>query len=142
MNKVARILLNFLLPPGIAALLGIAGIALYATGQTDWGSTLLLIPYAYAFAAIPSLVHVAIMERYYLRGGMIVGTRTLRVSSVSGLFAGLLVFLCLFAVAGGSVLKLEVFWIYPVLGAATGAITALVILVLSILYKKAVRRTA
>jgi hypothetical protein len=126
MKTAPRVLANLLFPPGIAVLLlwSVGGIF----GE-KFPSFVRAILVAYIVAAIPSVIHAFAMERFYRRGVLPTRMSAVGISALSGLFAGILVaaiFLTVFPLS--SALKL---WPYPLVGTATGAIVALLILALS-----------
>jgi cation transporter-like permease len=124
--KATRIILNLLLSPGLAVLLLVIPVSVYARQSPGLQIVTTMLLYGYAFATIPSVVHVFIMEYFYRRGLDPAGKKAIGMSAASGLFAGLLVLLIIVAVFRESDWK--ILWLsYPLWGAATGAVTAVVI---------------
>ena len=133
MKKTQRILANLMLPPCVATLLLLVPLVLLGR-VPPWKEVAVVMIYGYAFAAIPSAIHAIVMERFYRRGLLPTQGRAIGASTVSGLFAGLMVSIIL-AVASSS-FSLEKLWVYPLLGAATGAVVALLILSVSRAHQK------
>lgn len=127
MKKTPRIILNLLLPPTIAAVLLYAVISIGSGELVDWRYGAAMVIYAYVFGSAPSVTHTLTMEFFYRRGLQPRQWKAVLISAVSGTVSGLLVVVCV-AIAFGVLSSLaQAFLIYPALGTATGAVTALVI---------------
>lgn len=130
MMKVYRVVINLLLPPGIAATLIVGPPSLYSWKLPDWRTVIDVLFFAYLLAGIPSVIHTWIMEYFYRHGLLPSERKAVGVSSLSGLFAGFLIPF-IFAVTFSHSDFLSLFLYYPALGTATGAVTALMILFVS-----------
>jgi hypothetical protein len=133
MKKTPRIVANLLLPPCVATLLLVIPVVLWGS-IPPWKDVAMVMLYGYAFAAIPSAVHAIVMEQFYRRGLLPTQGRAIGASTGSGLFAGL--FVAIILALASSFSRWKTLWVYPLLGAATGAIIAVVILVISHAQKK------
>jgi hypothetical protein len=131
MARAPRILANLLLPPPVAALSLFLFTAVFGSEVPRWRDLALVILCAYVFAAVPSVIHTILMERFYRRGLLPTERKAIIISSGSGLFAGFLVAIIFTVDLSHSFSALPRLWPYPLLGAVTGAIVALLILVIS-----------
>lgn len=121
MSAVSRVILNLLLPPGIAACLLIAIISAIAREVPDRRVAGAVLVYAYLFAAVPGIGHAIVMERFYRRCFPPRPKGSIVRSAISGLAAGAAV-----SVMFGAV-DFKLLGVYSALGAISGALTAFVI---------------
>jgi hypothetical protein len=134
MEKMPRILANLLLPPIIAILLLLSVLVVAEAKIPSAREIAFVLLYAYAFAAVPSIIHTIVMERFYRRGLHPTQGRAVWVSTVSGALGGLIVAIVLAVASSSSVF--EKVWFYPFLGAASGAVIGLLIRTISHAPKK------
>lgn len=124
MRPPARFCLNLLAPPALAVLLLVAlGSLVGASSFRALASMPAMLAIAYLYAGLPSLVHACILHFTYRRGLAPQSGRALALSTLNGLLAGLAIAL-FFATAGGGGAT-DGPWIMVPVGAATGAINAL-----------------
>lgn len=127
MKKIPRVLLNLLLPPGVAAVLLAGAMSIVQAELMDLRYAALLSLYAYAFASVPCVTHTLTMEFCYRRGLLPTRWKAVAFSTVSGAISGVLVVVG-FGIRFGVLADLKsAFLIYSALGAATGAVTAIII---------------
>ena len=127
MKKTPRIILNLLLPSAVAVVLLYGVVSIMSGELPNWRYGAAMVIYAYVFASAPSITHTLTMEYCYRRGLQPRQWKAVLISAVSGTVSGLLVVGCM-AIAFGEYPGLDqAFLIYPALGTATGAVTALVI---------------
>jgi RsiW-degrading membrane proteinase PrsW (M82 family) len=131
MKKFRRIALNILLPPALAVALLIGAISLVALEMPDWRLGTAALLYAYVFASIPSVTHALTMEFFYRHGLHPKEKKAVVISTLSGAVSGVLVIVCAALVFRAFSDLASAFFIYPTLGAATGAVTAIVIMALT-----------
>jgi hypothetical protein len=127
MKRSHRVLLNLFLPAPVAVLLLVGATSIYSREIPDWPLTVTFFIVAYIFAAIPSIIHVFIMECYYRRNLSPSLKQTIGVSALSGLFAGVLMATFFSFDRGASGFDFTLLWLYPSLGTVTGAIIAWII---------------
>lgn len=122
MRRPARILLELLAPAAIASLLLAAGWATAELDAEPLRALPFLLAFAYAFAAIPSLLFTLAMEVAFSRGLDPSSGRAVRFAALLGLLGGAAI-----ALAFGPRGALQNLALFSALGAATGALVGLLV---------------